>query len=81
MKVVWFGIAIAFLCLAIASLLHFFYITSRFPHPSVGAIMGVPTGVAEVYSLAWWTAILEFVGFGLAFFAALVDARENHAKK
>ena len=73
-KVVWVGIAAMFACLAIASFLHFLYVTLSFPHPIASKIMGVSTGVSELYSLTEWIVILEVVGFLVACFAALVDA-------
>jgi hypothetical protein len=77
MRVMWVGIAIAFLCLAVASFLNFLYVTQYFPRPFVGKIMGVSTGVGELYSLTEWIVILEVVGFLVACFAAFADAREH----
>lgn len=81
MKVVWLGIAAAFGCLAVASFLHYLYVTLYLPHASISKILGVSTGIPELYNLTQWIVILEVAGFIVACFAALVDARENHAKK
>lgn len=75
MKVVWVGIAAMFACLAIASLVHFLYVRQYFHY--VSAIMGVSTGVGELYSLTEWIVVLEVLGFVVACIAALVDSREK----
>jgi uncharacterized membrane protein YdjX (TVP38/TMEM64 family) len=74
MKVVWFGIAAAFVGLMLASSLHFLYIRRKLRGGVVRKVMGVPTGFVELYSLAKGMVFLEVVGFAIALIAAMIDA-------
>ena len=77
MKVVWLGIAIAFLCLTLASLLHFQQIRHKFWRDKGGRpiakVSGVSTGFVELYALAKGMVFLEGLGFLIAFSAAMID--------
>lgn len=77
MKVAWLGIAIAFLCLALASLLHFQQIRHKFWGSKGGRpaakVEGVSTGFVELYALAKGMVFLEVFGFLIAFSAAMID--------
>ena len=73
MKVGWFGIAIAFICLALVSSLHFLYVRRKLSQGIVGKISGIPTGFKELYHLAQGMIFLEVLGFLIAFSAAMMD--------